>query len=303
MKLLGLGCGRRLGNSEILLKEALMAAEETGDIEVEYIHLHDLNIKFCTGCESCTMSLSKGGSGECVIKTDDMGFLKEKFSACEGLITSAPVFELRPPGIYCTMNDRFLGFGPQYLMNVFKRPKRAGGVISVGGSDWVQLALPQMNLVMFMLNFKVVDQVQELWTGRPGHSLLHDDILERARVLGRNVANSMKLPPEEMKYLGEDPGMCPYCHSNLLLSRGKHVVECPICAIRGELKADGPELRVDWREEDIRMIKWEPRGMGEHFMHIKERHELFYTKNDEIKQKLEKYKVYKTYSKPARAST
>jgi len=78
--------------------------------------------------------------------------------------------------------------------------------------------------------------------------------------------------------------------------------ECPICAIQGELRADGPELRVEWREEDIRKIKWEPLCMGEHFLHIKERHELFYTKNDQIKQKLEKYKAYKPYSKPVRAA-
>jgi len=54
MKLLGISAGRRLGNSEILLKEALMAAEETSGIDVEIVRLHDLKIKFCTGCEMCT---------------------------------------------------------------------------------------------------------------------------------------------------------------------------------------------------------------------------------------------------------
>ena len=165
------------------------------------------------------------------------------------------VFELRPPGLYCVMNVRFLGFGPDYLMGVFKRPKRAGALISVGGSDWVQLALPQMNLAMFMLNFKVVDQLQELWTGRPGHTLFHDDIVERARKMGRHVGECMKKPPEAMEYQGDDSGMCPYCHTNLLLTRGKFAVECPICAIRGELKADGDEITVDWSEEDIRKFK------------------------------------------------
>ena len=173
-----------MGNSEILLKEALMGAEAKGDIDVEYIHLHDLELKACTGCESCTQSLSKGGTGECWQK-DDMVFLREQFSGCDGLIISAPVFELRPPGLYCIMNDRFLGFGPDYLMGVFKRPKRPGGLISVGGSDWVQLALPQMNLAMFMLNFKVVDELQETWTGLPGHTLFHEEIVARARKLVR----------------------------------------------------------------------------------------------------------------------
>ena len=51
MKLLGLGAGRKMGNSEILLKEALIAAEETG-VQVELLRLHDLNIKHCIGCIS-----------------------------------------------------------------------------------------------------------------------------------------------------------------------------------------------------------------------------------------------------------
>ncbi|MBW2067086.1 MAG: hypothetical protein JRJ03_19435 [Deltaproteobacteria bacterium] len=36
MKLLGLACGRKMGNCEILLKEALMSAEELG-VEVEIV--------------------------------------------------------------------------------------------------------------------------------------------------------------------------------------------------------------------------------------------------------------------------
>jgi len=296
-KLLGLGCGRKMGNSEILLKEAMMAAEDKGGIETEYIHLHDLNIKPCTGCESCTQSMHKGGSGECWQK-DDMVFLKQKLSECDGLIISSPVFELRPPGLYCVMNDRFLGFGPKYLMDVFNRPTRPGALISVGGSDWVQLALPQMNLAMFMLNFKVVDQLQEMWTGRPGHTLFHREVLERANRLGRNVAESMMKEPDEMTFLAEDPGMCPFCHSNLLLTRGENIVECPICAIKGKLNLQNKKITVEWFPEDIERIKWRPFGMGEHFKHIMERHIFFEQNKENIKPQLEKYRQYKSYSKP-----
>ena len=37
MKLLGLSCGQKMGNCEILLKEALIGAEELG-AEVEFMH-------------------------------------------------------------------------------------------------------------------------------------------------------------------------------------------------------------------------------------------------------------------------
>lgn len=297
-KLLGIGCGRKMGNSEILLKEAMIAAEAKGGIEGEYIHLHDLNIKPCTGCERCTQSLSKGGTGECWQK-DDMTFLKQKFTECDALILSSPVFELRPPGLYCIMNDRFLGFGPNYLMDVFKRPMRPGALISVGGSDWVQLALPQMNLVMFMLNFKVVDQLQETWTGRQGHTLFHEEITKRAHKLGENVANALTMDPDKMEFVDEDKGICPFCHSNLLLMRGEDIVECPICAIKGNLKMDGKKISVNWSPDDIVKIKWRPQGMGEHFQHIMERHVFFEQNKDKLKPLWEKYKNYKTYSKPS----
>ena len=49
MKILGIGPGRGMGSTEILIKEAFMGAEEFG-AEVELIHLFDLSIKHCMGC-------------------------------------------------------------------------------------------------------------------------------------------------------------------------------------------------------------------------------------------------------------
>ena len=52
MKVLGLTCGRKLSNTGILVKEALMGAQEMG-AEVEIVRLMDLDIKPCTGCRLC----------------------------------------------------------------------------------------------------------------------------------------------------------------------------------------------------------------------------------------------------------
>ena len=69
MKILGVTCGRKNSNTEILVKEALMGAEEAG-AEVELVRLHDLTIKPCTGCNSCVIDLfEKGGAGHCMIRT------------------------------------------------------------------------------------------------------------------------------------------------------------------------------------------------------------------------------------------
>ena len=52
-KIMGITAGRKNSNSEILLKEALLACQEAG-AEVTMINLRDYNILDCTGCTVCT---------------------------------------------------------------------------------------------------------------------------------------------------------------------------------------------------------------------------------------------------------
>lgn len=302
MKLLGLSCGRKNGNGEILLKQSLLAAQETGDIEVEIVRLLDININPCIGCEGCTQSMSKGGSGECVRWKDDDGiWLRNKFEGCDGLITSAPCFVLRPSGNYCSMNDRFLGFSPRYLMEVFKRKKKVGAAIASGGSDWTQLMMAQMMPLFFMLNMKVVDKLQAHWVASPGQALLRDDLLERAAQLGRNVAGAMKKPIEEVSFMGDHLGICPYCHSDLLTVGKNRTVECSICAIKGELTITGDEIAVAWNEDDIKHIRWEPLGMQSHFADIKETHGKFFQGKELYQARVEAFKAFAPYVTPAAA--
>src|SRR4030042_3949525 len=104
MKLLGLACGRKMGNCEIILKEALMAAEELG-AEVEIVRMLDLDIKPCIHCLKCPRR--EEGIEACVIK-DDAPFLWNKIMDCDGLIISAPVYSLTSPGYLKTIVDRVL---------------------------------------------------------------------------------------------------------------------------------------------------------------------------------------------------
>ena len=94
MKVLGLSCGRKMGNCEIILKEALMAVEELG-AQVEIVRMLDLNIKPCKFCQPCLADLN--GPDACILN-DDVPFIKEKLVECDGLIVSAPVYTMTPSG-------------------------------------------------------------------------------------------------------------------------------------------------------------------------------------------------------------
>ena len=58
-KVMGVTAGRKDSNSEILLKEALLACQELG-AEVSMINLKDFDIIDCNGCTSCTIGMSMG---------------------------------------------------------------------------------------------------------------------------------------------------------------------------------------------------------------------------------------------------
>lgn len=63
---LGITAGRKDSNSEILLKEALLACQEQG-ADVKMINLRDYNIMECSGCTACTHGMSNGKNVGCTL--------------------------------------------------------------------------------------------------------------------------------------------------------------------------------------------------------------------------------------------
>jgi len=275
-----------MGNSEILLKEALMGAEESSGAEVEIIRLMDLTIKPCTGCEACTKKRSHGEEMECVLKDDHMSFLLEKLLQCDALILSTPVYILTPPGFLKTITDRVFRHAWAPLI-----PK-VGALICVGGTDWVNLALPLANLCL-PRKIKIVDQQLVTYSAAPGQVVLDEKAILNARRLGRRVGEAMAMPIEAVKYRGEGEETCPLCHSNLLRLRGTFV-ECPICDIRGKLEVNGGKLSVVYAEEELKRWRWGELETQKHHHEIWETHKRYDENLPAIREKLKKYRTYKS---------
>lgn len=314
MKLLGLACGRRLGNSEILLREALMGAEEVStDLDVEILRLLDLDIRPCRGCKTCLRF--QGGLEACVLK-DDAAFFYDIFMECDGLIIAAPVWTLTPPGYLIHARDRALGPFSDVAGHMMRREmqgsdegmdkrifkNRPGGYISVGGApllNWVCLGLPLIQTVTFSPNIAVVDQMQVLKANEQiGSVLLNDRAVERARRLGRHVAKAMGKPLDEMKYVGDEPGMCPVCHLDLMVVRGDSTVECAVCGVKGDIKVDGDKITVVFPEAEQKNSRLTIAGKRLHMQEISDTRQELQPRYGEIPAKLEKYTSYKTPIKP-----
>jgi multimeric flavodoxin WrbA len=320
MKVLGLTCGRKMSNTEIVVKEALMGAEEMG-AGVELVRLMDLHIKPCTGCNACVISLfEKGGAGNCVIKDDDFKFIDDKILDCDGLILGSPIYEKSPQGLLKVLNDRM---GPSHdlafrmIAKKIREKKgitrgkgpdersfkiRVASLLAVGGSDWTTLALPMMQIFALPMNMNVVDQQLFNWVALPATMALRDEMLERARRSGRHVAEMIGKPDEERTYIGE-PGLCPVCHSSVLeLTKLSEPALCAVCGVKGKLVTKGDTYTLEVTEEQRALSHVLLSGKFHHAEDLKNRSLKPDPRMAEIPELIKKYKTYLKYSKPKRAT-
>ncbi len=249
-KVLGLAGGRPNGSAEIALKAALRAAEETG-ASVELIRVDGLRIP----------------TGPDAREPDDAWWLWERLVQCDGLIVSTPIMSRTMAARLKLLVDQLLGPNadaaiieelaavrraggePAVPFRVDERVRkpRVAGFIAVGGSltsQWKTLTLPLMHTMTFSMHMAVVDQIQFQGAGTPRSIVLDAPALARAALLGRNVADQLGRSFGEAEYRGDEPGLCPLCHLNVVELHGRDV-ECATCGARGELADDFTILWTD----------------------------------------------------------
>jgi multimeric flavodoxin WrbA len=131
LKILGIcGSPRRGGNTEVLLKEALNGAEETG-AKVEEIFLRDKTISPCLEIYGCKED------GRCVIE-DGFQEVAEKMIGADAFILASPIFFYTVSAHTKMLMDRCQSFWvKRYLLKMDiapGRPRRKGAFISVGAT-------------------------------------------------------------------------------------------------------------------------------------------------------------------------
>ena len=303
-KILGITSGRKDSNSEILLKESLLACQEQ-DAEVTMINLRDYNILDCTGCTACTHGMSKGKYVGCTLdKRDDKKAIMEVFFKADAIILSIPTFDLMANSTYLQFAHRNLAYCNSFLESIgaIEHKDRIAGLISVGGSSlsWQSMALESLQASCVMNNLKVVDMYLAERAAAPKQCLLYDDMIERVHKLGENVMKSLKTSVEERKWVGdENMGWCPNCHSNALIKGGKRwdglyfEIECQVCGAGGTLeKTDDGDWKFVIQENGLCRDRTSTEGSAEHLVEINVTQGGFYTEENlkVVKEKFRKYK-------------
>ena len=286
MKILGIVAGRHGGNSEILVKEALLAAQAKG-AECKMINLFDYHIEHCTGCESCTMQMGEVAMDPtkkykgCVLKNkDDMDKIVNEMQTCAGVIIGVPTYDLTPSSLYLKFAQRFLAYELSFRLeigDVQEDPHTVAGLIAVG---------------------IVVDQMMATRNGRPGNVLLRPEQLERAHKMGENVVEAASTPVEERRWMGDpDQGLCPNCHSGLIFRGEEHwdglqyPFECAVCGAGGDLvKGEDGKIRFVLAENGLARDRNVNESRALHLKEIVETRIDFMKRQGEIQELKQHYK-------------
>jgi len=278
MRILGLvGSYRKLGNTEVLVKEALMEARHRG-AEVDVLRLTDLRIEPCKGCMACVFKQEK-----CQIP-DGWRTFRDELVESDAVILGAPTYLLGPVGVIKMIIDRNIAFQVRALQHVAK-PGAVMGIAGVRG--WETFTLPVLNVFMFSCGLRVIDQAMFYAQG-PGEILLDDSAMKRARKLGSNIFEAASKPAEERIYLG-DQGECPVCHQNLF-SVKNGILECALCQARAEFKTVNNETKLVFDPESLKGHRWSEDALLEHFSKaVIPSGPRFLKERDEIKKRAGKY--------------
>ncbi|EOQ40093.1 flavodoxin family protein [Butyricicoccus pullicaecorum] len=309
-KVMGITAGRKNSNSEILLKEALMACEEAG-AEVTMINLRDYNILDCTGCTACTKGMSQGKNVGCVLDSkDDKKKIMEAMLEQDGVIISVPTYDLMPASPYLTFAQRSLSYETSFLETIgaIAHKDRVAGLIAVGGStrSWQSMALEGLQATMFTTDLKVVDML--LATRVPGNAqcLLDDALMARARKMGEHIMQVVQTPPEERTWLGEeDMGWCPNCHSNALVLGepqwdGLHYpIECQVCGAGGTLEQVDGKWKFVIAEDGLLKDRTTVAGRAKHLEEIAATQGGYYGDPEAMKKVQERKAKYVRKTFPA----
>lgn len=291
-KVLGISFGRKMMNTDVMIKAALMECEKAG-CDVQFIRADDLDIKPCTGCISCVVGMTTGrGKGGCPIK-DDFHIIDEALMECDAVIVGSPTYEMSPTGRFKTVCDRIgpshditfrkatyeeglaAGKDPASLPDVRSFRKRVGALISVGGAmtkNWLAFMLPTMYEFTMSMGIDVIDMHEYYGAMAHEHVLGNEAEMERMRQVGQNIAVALQADSEEerTKWRGEEEGVCPVCHCNMLtVSPDRKSVECPVCGISGEFQVIDGKLEVTFSEAQQKRSRLHWDGKLEHSTEIK----------------------------------
>jgi multimeric flavodoxin WrbA len=281
MKILALnGSFRKNGNTEILLKQALMGAESEG-ASVEIIRLTDYKIQPCRGCGLCLFR-----ENVCQVQDDDVRFIFSKIDECDGMILGAPCYFLELTAVVKQLIDRCWILGHK----IGKIRKPATVIVPYATRGWIPYVSLQSNILLNIMGLTKINEIT-ICTQGISEVVLDQEAMDLAHEIGREIASAAK--NRDFTYKG-DPGICPSCHDWLFrILKDRETVECPTCGVRGKLSLREGKISVTFEEKAWADSRFRPDVGYNHFTyHIAPSKDYFLRTKEERKLKTQRFKEY-----------
>jgi multimeric flavodoxin WrbA len=244
MRVLGLVASpRKLGNSEILVKE--MLASLPAETEKEMIRLTDLNILNCNACYGCLAA-----DKSCVLK-DDLGFLLARIKAADAVIIGSACYVLGSHTSIKLIGDRIISV----LANSSDfTGKRCVTAISYGIPGWDGYAREAVNNFARFLHLDVVGSMV-VQAASPGEVVVPEVLTEARSLAARLVVAGSDIALPDML-------TCSVCGSSVLQIKPTGQVRCPMCNTTGNIVSSAAGTSIKF--EDGGHSRYSPQGMSEH---------------------------------------
>lgn len=286
-KVVAFSFGRKMSNTEVMLKEVLKKCQEAGH-EIQFIRPDDLDIKPCTGCCGCVVGILTGRTNGTCIHKDDFHIVEEAYYSADAIIVGSPVYETSPSGTFKTFcdrlgpshdiaflteakKDRLASGDPNVLLPdeiVFK--PRVGALVGVGGArteNWTIFTVPIMYESMMSAGVDVIDTHTYFGAMNVQHVLGVPEQMERMDKMAQNIIDALAAETEEerTKWRGETDGACPVCHQSMFrVHEGSNLVECAICGINGTVGLVDGKITYRFSKEEQMRSRLKYAGKLEH---------------------------------------
>lgn len=183
------GSVRKNGNTQILCREAMKGAKESGMMP-RLVRLADLDIEACRGCFRCR-------DGTCRAHRDDMNALLGEIRRADALIFASPVYFWNVSGLMKMFFDRLMPLlsmrreGDRMRLESVVAGKRAGIIVVQEEEKGPHQSIPMLffrrNFADFGIEF--TGSVLAYGAFYPGDIKRDRKVLEEAKRLGRKLGS------------------------------------------------------------------------------------------------------------------
>ena len=174
------GSPKANGNTAIALEEMKKVFEQE-NIEVEYFHVGNKNIRGCVSCYSCK------NTGKCVFD-DEVNAIAKNFEECDGLVVGSPVY-------YASANSTLVSFLTRLFYSApFDKTMKVGAAVVAARRGGLSSTFDELNKFFTISGMPVASS--QYWNsihGRmPGEANEDGEGLQTMRTLAKNMSFLMK---------------------------------------------------------------------------------------------------------------